>query len=168
MLLTPIVLAVISIVWATTGGPPDPQVKMDVPHGYQAITDPYFGYVVPASWTENGVYSDSTADLYYNGPGGWAGENEAVVKSAPKPGQPAPAPIATFGLGAPTPYQLTDAHPVRVPGATFAYEYHITRNGKVDATTIDAWDASSQTQLWLVVDASPALTAMILGSLTTG
>jgi hypothetical protein len=166
MLLTPVVLGVTTLLLAETGGPTEPQVKVNVPAGYQAITDPYFGYAVPAGWTKNTIFSDSVGDLYYQGNGGWAGENERVTKTAPTPAG-APTSLQSFGQLAPAPYQLTDATPVRVPGATTAVEYQVVRNGHVDATAIDAWDQGTQTELWLLVDAPPSVTHTILSSLTT-
>lgn len=166
MLLTPVVLGVTTLLLATTGGPTEPHVKVNVPPHYQVITDPYFGYAIPAAWTKNTIYSDSVGDLYYQGKGGWAGENERVMKSAPT-ASGAPAALESFGQRAPVPYQLTGATPVRVPGTTRAVEYHVVRHGHVDATAIDAWDQQTQTEFWLLVDASPSVTHTILSSLTS-
>jgi len=167
MFMTPVVIAVIGVLLITTGGPANPQVKLKVPAGYQAVTDPYFGYVVPATWTKDAVYSDQIGDLYYQGRDGWVGESERVRKTSPAPGQLGPTAISTFGLSAPTPYQLVGARPVPVPGCRFAYEYEISRQGVVDAIAIDAWDAATQTEFWLVVHASHAVAGTVLASLTT-
>ncbi len=166
MLLTPLVLTTTVVLLVTTGGPTEPTVKVNVPPGYQAITDPYFGYAVPATWTKNPIFSDSVGDLYYQGNNGWAGENERVASTAPTPGG-APSSIESFGHAAPTHYQFTGAKLALVPGATKATEYQLVRDGQVYATAIDAWDAQTQTELWLVVHAPPAVTQTILSSLTT-
>ncbi|MHB1533227.1 MAG: hypothetical protein ACYC1D_01185 [Acidimicrobiales bacterium] len=166
-LLTPAFVIVVAAVAASTTGPSDPSVPVALTPGYQAVSDPYFGYAIPVGWNKISGQSDSTGDLYYEGTSGWSGENERVRAISPVPGGPAPASLASFGASVPTPFRLLGGHPVRVPGASFSYEYRLARGGRIYATAIDAWDRHTQTELWLVVQADAAITRKVLDSLTT-
>jgi hypothetical protein len=140
--------------------------KISVPAGYKAVNDGYFSYAVPASWSTNPTYTDSAGDMDTAGPTGWAGEHISYRTTAPAAGEAPPAVLDAFGVPRPEPIHLADAAPIDVRGAEAAYSYQVTRPGGFRATAVDAWDSRHGVELWLLVDASPAITASILGSLT--
>lgn len=149
---------------AAGGGPPAPR-PLSVPPGYQAVNDGVFAYSVPRTWSKNIAYSDDTGDLAYSGVDGWAGEYLGAKASAPSAGERPPASFAVFGQTRATPYTMGPAVPVTVAGATVAYRYEVTRPGGFNAVALDAWQASSGAQIWLLVHATPAVTSTIISTL---
>ena len=47
-----------------------------------------------------------------------------------------------------------------------AYRHLLTRPGGFQAVAIDAWQAGSGAEVWLLVHADPATTATVIGSLS--
>jgi hypothetical protein len=60
---------------------------------------------------------------------------------------------------------MSAATPVLVKGATVAYRYTITRPQGFQAVAIDAWDANTGAELWLLVHADPVTTATVISTL---
>jgi hypothetical protein len=142
-----------------------PSVKpVSVPVGYKAVSDGVFAYAVPAAWTTNDLYSDDVGDLDTSGPAGWVAEHVGARPSPPVAGEAPPAALRAFGVNTPSPYQISAGQPTRVPGAAVAFRYQVSRPGGFQATAIDAWQSGSGAEIWLLVDASPATTAQILGT----
>ena len=143
-----------------------PSVRpVSVPAGYKAVNDGYFAYAVPTSWSQNIAYSDDVGDLDTSGQSGWVAEHVDARPGPPTPGETPPAVFATFGEPRPVPYRIGSATPVRVPDATQAYRYRITRPGGFTATAIDAWIAQSGAEVWLMIYADPATTATVAATL---
>jgi hypothetical protein len=165
MLLTPVCFGAIAALTLLTRGPTEPVVKPIVPSGYRAISDPYFGYAIPAAWKVNTTYSDVNGDLFYQGQNGWAAESLTVRAQAPQPGEPMPAATASFAAPQPTPFTLGPAQVAHVPGTTVAYRYTATRLGGAQATVIDTWQEASQTEIWLIIAAPSNVTTTIVDSL---
>lgn len=167
MLLCPVVVAIVVVLEILTPGTaPEPVVHpTSVPAGYRAIADAYFGYAVPAGWKQQVSYTDANGDISYGGTGGWAAESLRVRATPPVPGQGAPAELGLFGETRPTPYTLSAPTPTSVPGTRVAYRLEMTRPGGFQAAVIEAWQAQSQTLLWLVVKADPSTTSTVVGSL---
>jgi hypothetical protein len=136
-----------------------------VPPGYRSVSDGYFAYAVPAGWSQSSAYTDDVGDLDTQGSSGWAAEHLGGRQAPPTAAETPPASFATFGESRPIPFQLGPASPVRVRGATVAYQYTLTRPGGFQAVAIDAWQASSGAQIWLLVRADPATTAAVIGTL---
>jgi len=153
---------ILSVEEATAGHIVHP---LSVPAGYQAVTDGYFGYSVPASWKTSPIYSDFAGDLFNGGPGGWAAESLGISKVPPGPKASPPASFASFGEPTPTPYSLSPASKTEVHGASVAWSYTLSRPGGFRAEALDVWRSDSQTQLWLLIKASPTVTARILSTL---
>jgi hypothetical protein len=142
-----------------------PSVKpVSVPAGYKAVSDGVFAYAVPAAWTTNDLYSDDVGDLDTSGRTGWVAEHVGARPSPPVAGETPPPALRAFGANTPSPYQISTGQPTRVPGAAVAFRYQVSRPGGFQATAIDAWQSSSGAEIWLLVDASPATTAQILGT----
>jgi hypothetical protein len=137
----------------------------NVPAGYRSVSDGYFGYAVPASWSQNGAYTDDVGDLDMSGRTGWAGEHVGARADPPTTADTPPAALATFGEPRSTAYHLTGVEPTSVPGATTAFRYQMTRPEGFHATVIDAWQSQSGAEIWLVVRADSATTATIVASL---
>ncbi len=135
------------------------------PAGYSVHKDGYFSYVVPAQWSNNGEFTDSTGDVDTSGRSGWAAEHIGYRTTPPVIGEAQPTSLKAFGLPQPEPYQLTGGHPVAVPGAAVAFSYRMTRPGFA-ATVINAWTDRYDVEIWLVVDAPAPVTARIIASLT--
>ena len=155
-----------ALIAAVVAGAKSPSVQpAQVPAGYRAVSDGYFAYAVPSSWTQSGAYSDDVGDLDTQGTSGWVGEHVSARATPPTAGEAAPASFATFGETRPTPYRMGPPVPVTVAGATVAYRYVMTRPGGFAATAVDAWRSATGAELWLVVDADPATTSAILASL---
>jgi hypothetical protein len=149
---------------AAGDGPAAPR-PLSVPAGYQAVNDGVFAYAVPRSWSKNLAYTDDTGDLDYSGTIGWAGEYLGARGSPPQPGERPPASFADFGETRPTPYSIGSARIVAVSGATLAYLYEVTRPGGFEAVAVDAWQASSGAEIWLLVHAPQPVTSSILATL---
>lgn len=166
VLFPAVLVGVAALIAALLAGSSSPSVHpSDVPAGFQAISDGYFGYAVPKSWSQNNAYTDDAGDLDYSGKTGWVAEHVGVRATAPTPGEPAPAPLAAFGESRATPYRLSDAQPTSVAGATTAYRYQMTRPGGFTATAVDAWIAKSGAEVWFLFHTDPATTATILASM---
>ena len=143
-----------------------PSVRpLSVPTGYRAVSDGLFAYSVPDGWSTDVAYSDNTGDLDTQGRSGWAGEHVGVRTTHPTPDESRPAALAVFGEPKPTAYTLGPATAIRVNGASVAYRYEMTRPAGFRATVVDVWQESSDAELWLVVHASPSVTATLLASL---
>jgi hypothetical protein len=156
-------VALVATLLASSGGTTvRPRV---VPVGYRAVSDGYFGYAVPTAWSQSNAYTDDVGDLDNQGPTGWAAEHLGARSSPPPAGEAAPASFATFGESRPVPYRLGPASPVRVKGAAVAYRYTLTRPGGFQAVAVDAWQATSGAEIWLLVHADPATTSAVVASL---
>lgn len=155
------IAAIVSFAVANGGHQVGPRT---VPTGYQAVKDGYFAYSVPKGWTTNSLFSDYSGDLYYGGTGGWAAENLAGRPTAAIPGESQPASLKSFGENTPTPYHLSPAQKIVVPGAAVGYRYTATRPGGFSAVVIDVWQ-SSGAELWLMIHSTPAITTEIVKSL---
>lgn len=143
--------------------------KIVAPSGYKVTDDGYFAYVIPDSWSNNPDGTDATGDVENSGPSGWAGENIRYYKTTPTLYETdRPASLETFNQPLPAPYTLVDGHRVTVKGATGAFEYLAERPGGFRAVVIDAWSAPTGVELWLMVEAPPAVTARVVSSLTAG
>jgi hypothetical protein len=156
-------VALVAALAASSGG--SSVRPLSVPHGYKAVSDGYFAYAVPTSWSQSAAYTDDVGDLDTQGVTGWAAEHVDARATPPVPGEKPPGSFTAFGEPQPTPYQIGGATPIRVSGATVAYRYLVTRPGGFQATAIDAWQTSSGAEIWLLVDADPGTTATILASL---
>lgn len=166
LMLTPVVMSVLAVLAFTTKGPPEPSVRpRSIPAGYKAISDAYFGYAIPSAWSENPVFSDANGDTFYQGRGGWVGENVRIRTGRPAPGTDVPPQLATFGQGQPVPYQLGEARPLTIPGIAAAWVYDVHRANGFQATAIEVWEDSSQTEMWLLIDAGPRIAPVIAASL---
>lgn len=146
-------------------GPAAPTVPVSTPPGYQAISDAYFGYVIPKEWKENDSATTDTGDYYYEGPGGWAGEVLGQRSDPPVLGEAPPSELGVFGAAQAMPFTLTGGRSVTVPGTTVAWSYRMVRNGSVVASVVDAWVAGSSSEVWLAVHADAATTTSVLTSL---
>jgi hypothetical protein len=136
-----------------------------VPPGFRAVSDGYFAYAVPATWSQSSAYTDNVGDLDTQGASGWAAEHLAGRTTPPGPNPAAPAAFATFGEPRPVPYQLGPATPVQVKGAAVAYRYPFTRPDGFHAVAVDAWQSGSGAEIWLLVHADTATTAAVISSL---
>jgi hypothetical protein len=139
---------------------------LSVPGGYKAVSDGVFAYAVPSSWSTSDEYSDDAGDLDTVGASGWAAEHADTRDTAPVAGETPPASFADFGQSRPTPYRLSSGQPTHLGSATVAYRYQITRPDGFRGTAIDAWQARSKSEVWLLIQASPATTAAILSTFT--
>lgn len=158
------VAALIATVLADAGSPnPHPRF---VPAGYHAVTDGVFSYAVPNSWSKNDAYSDDAGDLYTSGASGWVGDHLTARATAPAPGEAPPQVFQSFGMPRPAPFEQGPATRIQVRGTTVAYQYEISRPGGFTATAVNAWESSSGAELWLLVDASPQVTAELIATLS--
>lgn len=161
--MTPLLVgAVAAVVYLI--GPSEPSVAITPPAGYQAITDAYWGYAIPAGWTQDSAYTDSNGDFFYRGTGGWAAETLRIRAEAPTLDEAPPSTLASFGQLRPSPYQLIGGARATVPGADAAWSYTLVR-GSTTARVLDAWVRSSKTEIWLVVQADPQVSATVVSSL---
>lgn len=156
-------LALIVAVVASSKGPSVHPVQ--VPPGYQAISDGYFAYAVPSTWSQSSAYTDDVGDLDNQGSSGWAAEHVGAKASPPVAGETPPSSFATFGEERAVPYHLGAASPTQVKGASVAYRYTLTRPGGFEATAVDAWQSRTGAEIWLLVYADPATTSTVLASL---
>jgi hypothetical protein len=155
--------ALLAALIASRGGP---SIRpLSVPPGYQSVSDGYFAYAVPSSWSQSEAYTDDVGDLDTQGTTGWAAEHVDARADAPKSGETPPSSFAAFGEPRPTAYQIGVATATSVPGANVAYRYLVTRPGGFQATAIDAWQANTGAEMWLLVDADANTTSAILASL---
>ena len=136
-----------------------------VPAGYKAVSDGVFAYAVPSGWSTSSAYSDDAGDLDTAGPQSWVAEHVDTRTQAPILGEAPPASFADFGQQKPTPYHVSVGQPTRLSGVTAAYRYQMTRPG-FRATAIDAWQSKSAAEIWLLIDADPATTKVILSTFT--
>jgi hypothetical protein len=157
------VVALIAAIAFSSGG--SPVRPATVPPGYRAVGDTYFAYAVPASWAQNNAYSDDVGDLDTSGTSGWAAEHLGGRTSPPTAGEAPPSSFAVFGQTRSTPFRMSTATPVTVKGATVAYRYTLTRPPGFQAVAIDAWQANTGAELWLLVHADPATTAAVISTL---
>lgn len=144
------------------GGP-----KISAPAGYKSVSDGYVAYAVPQSWANNPAFSDDAGDTDTSGPSGFAGENRAYRSTppVPAPGENPPASLQAFGMPRAESFDLTDGHPVTVPGATTSFAYTATRPGGFHATVIDTWSSRTGVEVWLMVQAPAQVTDQIVSSL---
>lgn len=164
--VTPVAIFAIWALVSIFGGPSEPVVHpLHTPKGYAAVTDAYYGFALPAAWKQNSALSDSSGDFYYNGPGGWAGENESIAKTSPTPSTPVPKGLWAYGVTAPTRFTISDGHRIRVPGTNFAWAVTLTRPGGQRSSAVDVWESNSQTEVWLVVHGSARAERNVLSSL---
>lgn len=164
--LTPIAIFAIWALVSIFGGPSEPVVNpLHTPKGYTAVTDAYYGFAVPDAWKLNSSLSDSAGDFYYDGAGGWVGENESIAKTSPTPATEVPKSLWAYGATVPTKFTLSGGHRVKVPGTNFAWAVTLTRPGGQRSMAFDVWESNSQTEVWLVVHGSPAAEHDVLSSL---
>jgi hypothetical protein len=166
LMLTPVCLAVVSLLTFATGGPNEPAVTPRVtPPGYYGITDAYFGYAIPKAYRQNTTWTDQHADFFYGRAPAFVAETLLETKKAPTATSRPPLSFQSFGEQSLMAYSLSGTHPVRVPGTTEAFEGTITRPGGYHAVAVDAWEQSTSTQIWLLVRAPAAVTAAVVDSL---
>jgi hypothetical protein len=159
------VLGVAALVASIVADQSTPSVQpVTVPAGYKAVSDGVFAYAVPAGWSTNDLYTDDVGDLETSGSTGWVAEHLGPRPSPPVSGETPPPAFEVLGVNKPTPFQIGGAEPIRVPGAATAFSYQISRPGGFRATAVNAWQASSGAEIWLEVDAAPAMTARILST----
>lgn len=161
-----LILGVVALIAAMALGSGTSSVRpVTTPPGYRAVDDSYFAYAVPATWSQNNAYTDDVGDLDTSGQSGWTAEHLGVRTSPPSAGEAPPSSFAVFGQTRPAPFQMSAGTPVTVPGASVAYRYTFTRAQGFRAVAIDAWQASTGAELWLLVHADPATTAAVISSL---
>ncbi len=166
LLLTPVCLAGISLLAFNTTGPPEPVVHpRSTPTGYRAITDAYFGYVVPSGFKQNTTWTDQNGDFFYGTPSAYVAETLLSPKHGPTAGSAPPPPFQAFGVPKPTPFSARGVHGVTVPGTHGAWQEQISRPGGFVATAVDAWEPATSSQIWLLVHAPPAVVRTVLASL---
>jgi hypothetical protein len=156
--------ALIIALLAGSGGPSVHPVR--VPPGYRAVSDGYFAYAAPITWTQNNAYTDDVGDLYTGGSSGWVAEHLGARTSPPAPGEAPPSSFAVFGQSRPGPFRMGPPATISVPGVRVAYRYVFTRSPGFTAVAIDAWQADSGAELWMLVQADPAVSAAVLASLS--
>jgi hypothetical protein len=139
--------------------------KVAVPPGYRAVNDGYFSYTVPSTWANNPANTDQAGDVDTSGPSGFAGEHIDYRRTAPPLGAAPPLALRAFGVSRPTPFDLTGARLITVPGTTAAFRYVATRTGGFRATVVNAYDNRAGVELWLMIQAPPDVTEQILSSL---
>jgi hypothetical protein len=165
LLLTPICLFGISILAFGTSGPPEPVVHPRVtPHGWQAVTDAYFGYAVPAGYKQNTTWTSQNGQFFYGTPKAYVAETEAILKTSPAADTAPPSAFQSFGEPKLVTYTAGPAHRVSVPGVRIAFERTITRPGGWTATAVDVWEKISSTQAWLLIHAPASVTRQVIAS----
>jgi hypothetical protein len=155
--------ALVAAVVAGSGG--STVHPLEVPASYQAVSDGFFAYAVPAAWKQSSAYTDDVGDLDTQGASGWVAEHLGARSAAPLAGETPPASFATFGESRPVPYQLSTSTPALVHGAAVAYRYTLSRPGGFQAIAVDAWQASTGAEVWLLVHADAATTSAVFASL---
>jgi hypothetical protein len=162
-----LILGVAALIFAVKAGSGAPAVHpVRVPPGYHAVSDGYFAYAAPSTWSQNNAYTDDVGDLYTSGSSGWVAEHLGARTSAPSVGEAPPSSFAVFGQSRAGPFQMGAATAISVPGAQVAYRRLFTRPGGLQAVAIDAWQAGSGAEVWLLVHADPATTATVIGTLS--
>jgi hypothetical protein len=137
-----------------------------VPAGYRAVSDGSFAYAAPIAWAQSAAYTDDVGDLDTQGATGWVAEHLGARTTPPTAAETPPASFATFGESRPTPYRLGPAAPTQVRGTSIAFRYSLTRPG-FQATAINAWQASTGAEIWLLIHADPATTSRVVASLSS-
>jgi hypothetical protein len=156
-------VALITVLVAGSGGSPIHPAQ--VPAGYQAVSDHYFAYAVPSTWSQSSAYTDDVGDLDTQGQTGWVAEHLGARATPPTPGESPPLTFATFGESRNVPYRISPAVATTVRGASVAYRYTLTRSGGFQATAVDAWQSGTGAEIWMLVHADPAITSTVLASL---
>lgn len=166
-LMTPICLGIAVAFAFGVAGQPEPQIPpRSVPPGYRAISDAYYGYAVPASYRLNPNWTDANGSWFYGSSRSFVAETMLVTSHSPGPSTPLPPALAADGeTRSPVRWRVVDRRRTTVPHATFAYEVELTRPGGRRAVAIDTWLRDSSTQMWLLVQAPPAVTRTVVGSL---
>ena len=102
-------IALVTTLAASSQGPSVHPIL--VPAGYHAVSDGYFAYAVPSSWSQSGAYTDDVGDLDTSGQSGWAAEHlEARATPSGAAAKPPPTSFAAFGEPQPAPYHLGRGH----------------------------------------------------------
>jgi hypothetical protein len=159
-------LGLVSMDVASSNEPTGPHIT--APAGFKVENDSYFAYLVPTSWSNNPAGTDETGDVETSGPSGWVGEHIAYFRTTPQMGERPPLSLEAFQEPRPEPFRLSGGEALAVKGASGAFEYQATRPGGFHAVVVDAWSDATGVELWLMVDAPPAVTSRLLGSLTAG
>lgn len=166
LLLTPVVLAAISLLAFDTGGPPEPSVKpLVTPAGWYGVTDADFGYSVPDAYQQNTTWTDQNGDFFYGTAPAFVAETLLVTKTAPTAASRPPASFESFGQNEVAPYALHGGHAITVPGTQFGYEELLTRPGGYRAVVVDTWEAATSTQMWLLLRTPASVAATVIASL---
>jgi hypothetical protein len=151
-----VVVGVAALLAALLSDQASPSVPpASVPAGYQAVTDGYFGYAVPSRWTTNSLFSDNVGDLETSGASGWVAEHLSTRDTALTAGSPPPSVFRVFGVTSPVPPERA----IAISGAADAYLYQFGAK-----TAIDAWRSSTGTEAWILISASPQVTAEIIST----
>jgi hypothetical protein len=165
LLLTPLCLFGLSVLAFGTNGPDEPVVHpRSTPRGWQAITDSYFGYAVPASYTQNTTWTDQDGDFFYGREGAFVAETESILNRAPTATAHPPPSFRSAGEPTLVAYTVGPAHRVTVAGTRIAFEEQVTRPGGWKATAIDAWQWDTTTQVWLLIHAPASVTGQVMAS----
>jgi hypothetical protein len=161
MAFTPICIGV--VVWAALDlNGSYPTVKPAVPHGWQAVLGIYASFSVPNSWVLEQSMSDESADVYYSGRAGAAGESVLEADAAPSPTRGFPAVLATYLGGQ---YAVQSVEPVKLGNASVAWRYRFRLTGGGTGLGVLAWVKATQTQVWLVAAPATALANRVLSTL---
>jgi hypothetical protein len=156
LLLTPLCLFGISILAFGTSGPPEPVVHPRVtPPGWQAVTDAYFGYAVPAGYKQNTTWTSQNGQFFYGVPKAYVAETESILKTSPSATTPPPAAFRSFGEPTLSSYSAGPAHRISLPGVRIAFERTIT---------VDVWEKDTTTQAWLLIHAPAAVASQVIAS----
>lgn len=139
--------------------------SISAPAGYKVVKDGYFSYAVPKAWSTNQAYTDQAGDVDTSGPSGWAGQHIDYLLHAPTLQATPPVALQAFGQAVPSPFTLTQGHEIPVKGASVAFEYQASRPGGFHAVVVHVWSSATDVELWLMVDAPSAQSAVILASL---
>jgi hypothetical protein len=156
-------LALIASAVAESNSPNGPSLV--APAGYKTVRDGYYAYAVPADWSTNPSFTDSAGDVETSGAGGLAAEHIAYRASAPAPGEVPPASFSAVGALHPEPLSLSPPVAISVPGAAAAYSYRVSRPGGFRAVALDVWDSRTAVELWLLVEAAPDVTSVVVSTL---
>lgn len=156
-----VIVGAAALIAAVVASSSAPSVKpSQVPAGYKAVTDGYFGYAVPSNWSTNDLFTDAVGDLETSGGSGWVAEHVGVRSTPPVPGEAAPSSLRSLGTVA-----SGGGQSIAVPGAQTAYRYGFSPTNGPAGVAVDAWQASTGAELWLVIEAPPGITSEILASL---
>ncbi|MGI8491935.1 MAG: hypothetical protein ACR2KC_02720 [Acidimicrobiales bacterium] len=164
LVATPLLATGVVLATAFVRSSPTRVVQVTAPAGYKAVSDPFFGFAVPANWRLDSVYSDNAGDSFYGSDGAWVGGSLASRTSQPLPGESPSKAAQAFGAPVQLPYSQGAATAVSVPGAAAAYRYDLGRPGGLRAVAIDVWSNPAGVELWLIVHAPADVTAEVLSS----